>query len=86
LCFYLAFPQKIVYKIDKSKKGGTMKPREVMERLKAAADWTEGKGREHAIVAISPSGYRVPIGNHPSKDIPIGTLKKIERLTGVKLR
>ena len=62
-----------------------MKPREVMEKLKEAG-WTEGKGREHALEAVSPSGYRVPIANHPAKDIPIGTLKKIERLTGVKLR
>jgi len=60
-----------------------MKPREVMDKLKAAG-WMEGQGREHAMVAISPSGYRVPIGNHPAKDIPIGTLRKIERLTGVK--
>jgi len=54
-----------------------MKPREVMERLKAAG-WAEGEGREHAMVAVSPTGYRVPIGNHPAKDIPVGTLKKIE--------
>ena len=62
-----------------------MKPREVMEKLKAAG-WTEGKGREYAIETVSPTGYRVPIANHPAKDIPIGTLQKIERLTGVKLR
>ncbi len=61
-----------------------MKPKEVLEKLKAAG-WTEGKGREHAIAAISPTGYKVPIANHPAKDVPIGTLKKIERLTGVKL-
>ena len=62
-----------------------MKPGEVMAKLKEAG-WTQGKGREHALEAVSPSGYRIPIGNHPAKDIPIGTLKKIERLTGVKLR
>ena len=61
-----------------------MKPREVMAKLKAAG-WTEGKGREHALEAVGPGGFRVPISNHPSKDIPLGTLKKIERLTGVKL-
>ncbi len=61
-----------------------MKPREVMKKLKDAG-WTEGDGREHAITAVSPTGYKVPIGNHPAKDIPSGTLKKIERLTGVKL-
>jgi len=62
-----------------------VKPGEVMAKLKEAG-WTQGKGREHALEAVSPSGYRIPIGNHPAKDIPIGTLKKIERLTGVKLR
>jgi predicted RNA binding protein YcfA (HicA-like mRNA interferase family) len=63
-----------------------MKPREVLIALKKAG-WVEGQGREHAIEVISPTGgLRVPISNHPAKDIPIGTLKKIERLTGVKLR
>ncbi|MDR1490519.1 MAG: type II toxin-antitoxin system HicA family toxin [Desulfovibrio sp.] len=61
-----------------------MKPREVLQRLKAAG-WMEGRGREHAIEAVSPNGCRIPISNHPAKDIPLGTLKKIERLTGVKL-
>lgn len=62
-----------------------MKPCEVLDKLKAAG-WTEGKGREHGIEAVSPTGYRVPISNHPAKDIPLGTLKKIERLTGIKLK
>jgi predicted RNA binding protein YcfA (HicA-like mRNA interferase family) len=62
-----------------------MKPREVLEKLKRAG-WSEGQGREHAIEAIGPAGQRVPVSNHPSKDIPVGTLRKIERLTGVKLR
>lgn len=62
-----------------------MKPREVMKKLKEAG-WTEEKGGEHTITAVSPTGYKVPVSNHPSKDIPLGTLKKIERLTGVKLR
>lgn len=63
-----------------------MKPREILEKLKAAG-WTEGKGKEHAIAAVSPDGKQtIPISNHPSKDLPLGTLKKIERLTGVKLR
>ena len=61
-----------------------MKPREVMKKLKDAG-WTEGEGREHAITVVSPTGQKVPISNHPAKDIPPGTLKKIERLTGVKL-
>ena len=62
-----------------------MKPREVLNKLKKAG-WVEGQGREHVIEVVSPTGLRVPISNHPAKDIPVGTLKKIERLTGVKLR
>lgn len=61
-----------------------MKPREVIQKLKAAG-WTEGSGTNHSISAISPTGQKVPISNHPAKDLPLGTLKKIERLTGVKL-
>lgn len=61
-----------------------MKPREVMKKLKQAG-WEEWTGRNHAISAISPTGQKIPISNHPAQDIPLGTLKKIERLTGVKL-
>ena len=73
--------------IGKSQQTGKeveMKPREVMKKLKAAG-WTETKGSEHTISAVSPTGLKVPIANNPAKDIPTGTLKKIERLTGVKL-
>lgn len=66
-------------------KGGEMKPREIMKKLKEAG-WEEWIGRNHAISAISPTGQKVPISNHPSKDLPIGTLIKIEQITGVKLR
>lgn len=62
-----------------------MKPREVMEKLKKAG-WQEVTGAEHSITAESPTGYRVPISNHPSKDLGIGMIKKLERLTGVKLK
>ena len=61
-----------------------MKPREVLKKLKEAG-WSEWIGRNHSILAISPTGQKVPISSHPSRDIPLGTLKKIERLTGVKL-
>ena len=61
-----------------------MKPREVLKKLKEAG-WSEWIGRNHSISAISLSGQKVPISNHPSKDLPLGTLIKIERLTGVKI-
>lgn len=62
-----------------------MKPRKILEKLKEAG-WKEAKGGRHAIAAESPTGYVVPISNHPSKDLPVGTLKRIEQLTGVKLK
>lgn len=62
-----------------------MKPREIIDKLKSAG-WSQGCSAKHAIAAVSPDGtYIVPISNHPSKDVPIGTIKSIERLTGVKL-
>lgn len=64
--------------------GYVMKPREVLKKLKEAG-WEEVKGRNHVISVISPTGQRVPISNHPSKDIATGTLKNTELLTGVKL-
>lgn len=61
-----------------------MKPREVLKKLKAAG-WQEWHGATHSISAISPTGQKVPISNHPSEDLPKGTIKSIERMTGVKL-
>ncbi len=62
-----------------------MKPREVLKKLKEAG-WKEVKGGRHSIAAESPTGYTVPISSHPSADLTEGTLKNIERLTGVKLK
>lgn len=61
-----------------------MKPREILKKL-AEAGWKGTIGGTHSISAISPTGQTVPISNHPSKDVAKGTLKQIERLTGVKL-
>ena len=61
-----------------------MKPREILKKLEAAG-WKEWVGGNHSISAISPTCQKVPISNHPSKDVAKGTLKQIERLTGVKL-
>ena len=63
----------------------SMKPKEVLQILKEAG-WHETKGSRHAISVSNDAGYVIPISNHPAKDIPTGTLKKIERLTGVKLK
>ncbi len=64
-----------------------MKEREVVERLKAAG-WKEAPpGGKHSIMMVSPDGtIKIPIPSHKGKDIKTGTLKKIEKETGVKMK
>ena len=62
-----------------------MNSREVIKALKADG-WTEVrvKGSHHYFKHPKKTGtVTVP---HPEKDFPIGTLKSIERQSGVKLR
>lgn len=61
-----------------------MSSAEVIKRIKAAG-WTlvRTKGSHHHFKhAGRPGIVTVP---HPKKDIPLGTLKSIERQSGVKL-
>ncbi len=61
-----------------------MKPRELKRILKQAG-WTEEHDGPHDKM-VSPDGtIRVPVTRNQSQDIPIGTLKRIEKLTGVAL-
>jgi predicted RNA binding protein YcfA (HicA-like mRNA interferase family) len=63
-----------------------MTAREVKKILKAAG-WTFASGGAHQTKAVSPDGkIRIPIPEHGGKDIKLGTLKAIERQTGVVLR
>jgi predicted RNA binding protein YcfA (HicA-like mRNA interferase family) len=63
-----------------------MTAREV-KKILAQAGWTFVSGGEHQTKAVSPDGkVKVPIPEHGGKDITIGTLKAIEKLTGVALR
>ena len=63
-----------------------MTAREVKQLLKEAG-WTFMSGGEHQTKAVSPDGKRkVPIPEHGSKDLKIGTLKAIEKQTGIDLR
>ena len=61
-----------------------MRPREVVRKFKNAG-WLETMGSEHVISVVSPGGLRLPISNHPGRDVPLGILKKLERLSGVQL-
>jgi predicted RNA binding protein YcfA (HicA-like mRNA interferase family) len=62
-----------------------MESREVMRRLKAAGwEVVAIKGSQHQFRHPAPPG-RVTVP-HPEKDLPIGTLRSIERQSGLKLR
>jgi predicted RNA binding protein YcfA (HicA-like mRNA interferase family) len=62
-----------------------MKPREIKKILKAHGWHEEHDGRHDKMV--SPDGKtRVPITRNQTQDIPIGTLRRIEKMTGIPLR
>lgn len=62
-----------------------MKCREVIRKLKQAG-WIIKPGGGHQKMAISPDGKtKVPIPDHGTRDIKSGTLKAIEKQTGVKM-
>lgn len=56
--------------------------KEVLKQLKKAG-WEIQTGGRH--MKAKKGQIRVPIPAHGKKDIKLGTLKSIEKLTGVKL-
>ena len=56
--------------------------KEIIKRLKKHG-WTQSSGGRHII--MKKRKVRVPIPSHGSKDVPIGTIKNIEKITGIKL-
>jgi predicted RNA binding protein YcfA (HicA-like mRNA interferase family) len=63
--------------------GKTVSTDDAVKALKAQG-WTVERDREHVIMS-NAAGKTVPIPAN-RKEIAIGTLKSIERITGVKLR
>ncbi len=62
-----------------------MKSREIIRRLKAEGwEVIRVKGSHHMMA--HPTNPLVIAVKHPQKDCPLGTLKSIERQSGVKLR
>tara|TARA_R110002124_G_scaffold149702_2_gene315848 strand:- start:2778 stop:2969 length:192 start_codon:yes stop_codon:yes gene_type:complete len=62
-----------------------MRSREVLKRLKRAG-WQEVRqsgSHKHLRHPDHPGTVTVP---HPKSDLPVGTLKSIERQSGLKLR
>ena len=62
-----------------------MKPKQVKKILKQHG-WTEEYDGPHDKM-VSPDGKtRVPITRNQTQDIPIGTLRRMEKITGIALR
>ena len=59
--------------------------REVIARIKADGWYHDGTTGDHYHFKHPTKPGKVTVA-HPNKDIPIGTLKSIERQSGVKLR
>jgi predicted RNA binding protein YcfA (HicA-like mRNA interferase family) len=59
--------------------------KEVIRRL-IDAGWQEmpGKGKGSHVRLVGPENKKTTVP-HPKKDLPLGTLKAIEKQTGVKL-
>ncbi|MGI9044794.1 MAG: type II toxin-antitoxin system HicA family toxin [Gemmatimonadaceae bacterium] len=62
-----------------------MKSREIMKRLEAEGWRLLRVNGSHHMMG-HPTNPDVIVVKHPQKDCPLGTLKKIERQSGVKLR
>ena len=46
--------------------------------------WKRSEGKKHAIYTHPDFDYFIPVGRHPSKEIPIGTLNKMMKDAGLK--
>ena len=62
-----------------------MDSRSVIAKLKADGWYEVGQKGSHLHLKHPTKPGKVQVA-HPKKDIPIGTLKSIERQSGVKLR
>jgi predicted RNA binding protein YcfA (HicA-like mRNA interferase family) len=59
--------------------------RNVIKRLEADGWFKVGQAGDHVQFKHPTKSGRVTV-THPRKDFPIGTLKSIERQSGIKLR
>lgn len=60
-----------------------MNSKQVIKSLQAEG-WVIDRTTKHYI--LKKGNKIVPVPMHGSKDLPVGTLKSIERITGVKLK
>lgn len=62
-----------------------MRYRDVDRALKAAGFVLVRTNGSHCFYANAKTGKRTVVPNHGTKDIALGTLKKIEKATGITL-
>lgn len=60
-----------------------MNSREIIRILKQSG-WALERTRGSHHVFLQPGTGRIAIAPHPKRDLPIGTVKAIERQTGIK--
>lgn len=53
-------------------------------RLLEANGWTIVEGKKHRKYVHPDFDYFIPVGRHPSKEIPKGTLEKMMKDAGLK--
>lgn len=53
-------------------------------KLIESAGWTISKGKKHHKYVNPDFDYFIPVGRHPSKEIPRGTLEKMMKDAGLK--
>mgnify|MGYP001393492185 CR=1 FL=1 len=53
-------------------------------RLLESNGWTRSEGGKHAKYTHPDFDYPIPVGRHPSKEVPKGTLEKIKKDAGLK--
>ena len=53
-------------------------------KLIEATGWTLSKGKKHYKYVHPDYEYSIPVGRHPSKEIPKGTLNEMMKQAGIK--
>ena len=53
-------------------------------KLIEAAGWTLSKGKKHHKYVHPDYKYSIPVGRHPGKEIPTGTLHEMMKQAGIK--
>lgn len=53
-------------------------------KLIESEGWTVSKGKKHYKYVHPDYKYSIPVGRHPSKEVPSGTLNEMMKQAGIK--